>query len=84
MKDARIVVKGRCDATVAIDGHDIASAVRSFSLRHQAGQGVPSLELDLLVVPFEFEGKVQVRIKPETLDLLIRLGWTPPAAADRA
>ncbi len=67
------------DTTVAIDGHDIAPAVRSLSLSHDGDNRGPVLELDLtwITVDLATEEAVVV-LTPATHEALVKLGWTPP------
>lgn len=64
---------------VELSGHDISSALTGVSLRLEAGS-VPTatLEMALWEMPTELD-MVQVKVPDETRELLVRLGWTPPA-----
>lgn len=64
---------------VELSGHDISHALTGVTLRLDAGS-VPTatLELALWEVPAELDA-VEVKVPDETKDLLVRLGWTPPA-----
>lgn len=35
-------------------------------------------ELRILAVPTEFTGEAELSLPPETAELLVKLGWTPP------
>lgn len=70
---------GRSDQVVTLDGDDISRLVRSVSIDAEAGH-IPSVRLELAV--FEIESAAEgtkVHIASGTEDLLVRLGWTPPA-----
>jgi hypothetical protein len=64
---------------VFLDGEEISSAIRSISIEAEAWQA-PVVSLELAV--FEIESVVdqtKIHIADSTVDLLKRLGWTPPA-----
>lgn len=64
---------------IELDGVDIANAVTGLSLR----MGVDSLpEVTLGVMLHELDTELEhprVNVPDTTRDLLVRLGWTPPA-----
>ena len=64
---------------VELSGHDISRALSGVSLRLEAGC-VPTATLDLVLweMPTELDA-VQVKVPDPTKELLVRLGWTPPA-----
>jgi hypothetical protein len=64
---------------VQLDGEDISSALTGMRL-HLAAGSVPTatLELALWEAPTELDA-VRVMVPDETRELLVRLGWTPPA-----
>ncbi|MFM9634759.1 hypothetical protein ACKI10_45340 [Streptomyces galilaeus] len=64
-------------AIVEIDGQDVSSVVRGFTLDGKVGNR-HELVLDLLVDVGEVSGKAHVHIPPATAALLVDLGWTPP------
>lgn len=75
---------GRYDQVVKLDGEDISKAIRSLSINAEAGQ-IPEVELQLAVFEIEVGGppelgmaETKIRIFDETVELLKRLGWTPP------
>jgi hypothetical protein len=67
---------GHC---VELDGHDIANAILGLTVAFKGGE-MPTASLDLVLdeIPTETED-VRVHLPDETRDLLVRLGWTPPA-----
>ncbi|MFG2269128.1 hypothetical protein ACGFNY_05060 [Streptomyces chartreusis] len=69
---------------VELSGHDISHALTGVTLRLDAGS-VPTatLEVALWEVPTELDA-VQVKVPDETRELLVRLGWTPPAEEDQS
>jgi len=70
----------RTNAKIMVDGVDVARATRALMFRHSAG-GRPELELDLCwadVSEIQSED-VKVYLPPATCEVLIHLGWTPPA-----
>lgn len=64
---------------VELSGQDISNALSGLSLRLEAGC-VPTATLDLVLweLPTELD-TVQVKVPDATKELLVRLGWTPPA-----
>ena len=65
--------------TVELDGEDISSAIRSMTLDVEAAQP-PTVHLNLVVFEIETDlGETRIHITDSTVDLLKRLGWTPPA-----
>lgn len=81
---ARITVKGP-KSGITLDGHDISHGIRGGTIRFQLAE-YPTLELELVAAPIEWEGEVAVRLhlEPAARDLLIRQGWTPPADVQNA
>lgn len=64
--------------TIKIDGQDVSTAVRRIELAHQAWD-LPEIELTLLAVSHAVDAQARVHIDSASRDLLIALGWTPPA-----
>lgn len=71
-------------AKVVLDGQEIQNALRGVTLT--MGMHEVTAHLDLAVTEFtRFEGSdVQIQIRDEVRDLLIRHGWTPPDESDPA
>lgn len=71
------------DASVKLDGVNVADAVRGVAVIMRAGD-LPQVDLDLVVVDvsMELDGS-QILIPAATRHLLIELGWTPPQAPYR-
>lgn len=69
---------GRYDQKVELDGADISRLVRSVSIDAEAGV-IPSVRLELAVFEVESVAEGKIHIASGTEDLLVRLGWTPPA-----
>ena len=68
---------------VELDGKDISHLVRSVSIDAEAGH-FPTVRLELAVFEMEFAtGETRIHVAPGTADLLVDLGWTPPAEATR-
>ncbi|MFD8805570.1 hypothetical protein [Streptomyces sp. NPDC059597] len=65
-------------AQVELDGQDIAKALTGLTLRLGVGH-LPTATLDLIVHDFGAEADVRFVVPDECRDLLVRLGWTPPA-----
>lgn len=68
------------DASIVVDGQDLANVTRAFTLRSRVGD-IPVLTVELqLVAGAELDAAgVVVSLGPETRAALIALGWTPPA-----
>ncbi|MBX9392271.1 hypothetical protein K4749_01320 [Streptomyces sp. TRM72054] len=64
---------------VELDGHDIANAVLGLTVTFKGGEP-PLATLDLVLdeIPTETD-EVRVHMPEATRELLVRLGWTPPA-----
>lgn len=64
---------------VDLDGQDVACALTGISLRIDGGPVVTAV-LDVVAdeIPNDL-GEVRVHLPEKTRDLLVRLGWTPPA-----
>lgn len=64
---------------VELDGQDIANSVLGLSLDLKGGyETTATLHLVLDEAPTETD-QVSVRLPDATHELLVRLGWTPPA-----
>lgn len=74
----RVVAKGATGGTVELDGEDISNTVRGLDIQLRVGD-IPKVTLDVVVVDLsnETDGAAAL-IRPETRDLLVKLGWTPP------
>ena len=64
---------------VELDGIDIANSILGLTVTITAGE-MPAATLNLVLdeIPTDTD-EVRVRLPQETRDLLVRLGWTPPA-----
>lgn len=64
---------------VVLDGQDIANSILGLTVAFKGGES-PAATLDLVLdeIPTETDD-VRVHLPEETRDLLVRLGWTPPA-----
>jgi hypothetical protein len=81
MTNVRFTNKGAVgiDTELELDGHDIRNHVSGLTLSAQIGEPV-RITLDVPVHKVtEYEGDAVVRLKPELEEILINLGWTPPA-----
>lgn len=64
---------------VELDGHDIAHLILGLTIAIKGGEmSTATLNLVLDEIPTETDD-VRVHLPQETRDLLVRLGWTPPA-----
>jgi len=76
----------RGDQVVTLDGENISPAVRSLSFEVAAGEA-PKITLQPAVFEFDTEpseielglAATKIHIAEETVELLKRFGWTPPA-----
>lgn len=64
---------------VELDGVDVSRALLGLTLTVRAGD-MPSVALDVIAeeIPTEL-AEVRVYLPDATKELLVRLGWTPPA-----
>jgi len=71
--------KDRGGQVVELDGVDISRSLIGLSLNVRAGD-MPSVVLDVIAeeIPTELD-EVRAYLPDATKDLLVRLGWTPPA-----
>lgn len=71
---------GYKDMRLTIDGTDISPrALAGLSVRADAYE-VPQITLDLSVLDITMlSGEVEILIPRKTRELLVELGWTPPA-----
>jgi hypothetical protein len=65
-------------AQVELDGQNIANVLTGLTLRMGVGE-IPTATLDLVVFDLGAEAEVRFEVPDECRDLLVRLGWTPPA-----
>jgi phage protein D len=64
---------------VHLDDQDISAALHGLTLRLDSGD-VPRATLDVIALDIStYSDDAQVHLPPATRDLLVRLGWTPPA-----
>lgn len=74
--DGPLPVKG---VMVSLDGAEIQNELRGLRL-HMAADRITTVELDVSVVDMtEVDTEVKAFIPAGTRDLLIKIGWTPPA-----
>jgi hypothetical protein len=73
---AEIIIDPTGRGNIRIDGQDVSKAVRGFQLDSCVGE-ITTLALDLVMIRAEIEADTV--IVPQAYDLLVRLGWTPPA-----
>jgi hypothetical protein len=74
----RIVSSGHL-ARIDLDGQRIDDAVTAITVDMHSRE-LPQVQLDLVTPDLDMAlGRVHVRIDDTTKDLLIALGWTPPA-----
>lgn len=67
---------------VELDGIDIANSILGLTVTIKAGEETTAaLDLVLDEIPTEADD-VRVHLPDATCDLLVRLGWTPPAEED--
>jgi hypothetical protein len=66
--------------SVQLDGQEISRAIRGISFDASASgrPDPPKAVLDLVVWDWDIESDADVSIPDKTVDLLKRLGWTPP------
>jgi hypothetical protein len=73
------ITNGSVGGSLAVGGMDLANEVTGFSLSFRAGEGA-ALVIDM--IPGEvaaMTGDADVRVDESTRDVLVALGWTPPA-----
>jgi len=74
----RITTRAPHDATIEIDGRDVAPQCRAFTLTSDVHDGT-TLTLDVGIHRgAQYHGDAIVRVSPENEQLLVELGWTPP------
>ena len=76
--DLVLTENGGKGSRVEVDGQDVSALVRGVALASEVGQPT-SVELDLRCVTVHVAGEAQVEVDAPTRDLLLTLGWTPPA-----
>lgn len=64
--------------SVHLDDQDISSALQGADLKLRPGC-LPEVTLDVIVYDLSSEVEGTVVVPSETRELLVRLGWTPPA-----
>ncbi|MEV7154905.1 hypothetical protein AB0N77_09800 [Streptomyces misionensis] len=74
----RISGAGGPGAQVELDGQNIAGSLTGLTLRLGVDE-MPTATLDLLIHDFGAETEARFVLPDECRDLLVRLGWTPPA-----
>lgn len=68
---------------LALDGIDLSDGMRGATLDIQAGH-LPALTLDPIIKTSGTQvEQATVRLHPKAAELLIHLGWTPPADSVR-
>lgn len=80
-RTARIRSQGTM-GTVEVNDHDLSEATGGYTLVHKAGS-IAELTLDLVIHDTDIDGKMHVRIPPQTEAALVALGWTPPPKDER-
>lgn len=71
-------------AKLELDGVDISSAVSGVQVDMRPGQ-LPEVNLDVVGADSGFELDVaRVVVSSTSSDVLVQLGWTPPADKDQA
>lgn len=82
---SRLQISGTPDRKgfkVLLDGEEIQKGIRGLRLDMSGADGLPRLELDVLVFEVgDVDTEADVFIKDETRHLLVKLGWTPPPGA---
>jgi hypothetical protein len=85
MTEIRIIPNSPRPGTfqVELDGANVAGAITAATLELRGGE-VPVLTLEIVGVdvPGVEAGKGRVFIGADSVELLTRAGWTPPAAGD--
>lgn len=76
---AEISVSSTGTGSVVVDGVDVSSKTAALELRVRPGH-LTELSLDLRPRTVTVAGEVAVVLGDELQALLIKLGWTPPAA----
>ncbi|GHH30229.1 hypothetical protein [Streptomyces rubradiris] len=69
---------GRAGWAVELDGHDISRALVGLSLKLDSSP-LAEARLDVIAEELPIEAQVHVVLPDATKELLVRLGWTPPA-----
>lgn len=71
----------RAGAVVELDGLSIARSLTGLTLEMAYGTP-PTATLQLIGLMPSLSTEVDVQLHPETRDLLLKLGWTPPLPQD--
>jgi hypothetical protein len=68
-----------CTTKIYIDDHDVSSAFNGFTVKAGLYGGV-AVQLDAPIAELELEGDAtELELpRPETRELLLKHGWTPP------
>lgn len=81
MTQVRIAINGATarDGAIHLDGRDVSHLTRGLTLTAAVHEPT-RLSLDVLVTKAaEFDGEAVVSLAPDVAELLVGLGWTPPA-----
>lgn len=72
-------------ATVVLDGVELQDGLAGLTLTMCAGE-LPQLRLDPLVITtaVDYKGPAAAHVHPGAREVLIALGWTPPAHDEQA
>ncbi len=77
--EVQLETKGLRAATLVVDGKDLSNSARAVTITAEA-MAWPQVTLDLVVTKgAQYEGRAIVRLAPDVEEILIGLGWTPPA-----
>lgn len=69
--------------SIKLDDIEIGSAVTSIEIPHTAVGEVLMLNLGMaLLEGMRFKGSPYIGVSPESAEVLVRLGWTPPEGAE--
>jgi hypothetical protein len=81
MKERKLSISGGPGTyQVRLDGLDIANGIRNLTLQMGVDHDIPVATLDLVVWSVEdVELAAVPRVPDATRELLVGLGWTPPA-----
>lgn len=77
VRSLRISSEGHV-GSVQLEGHDISNATAGLDIRMRPGC-LPEVRLDVILYDLTSEVETTVTVPDATRDLLVRLGWTPPA-----
>ncbi len=82
MSKVEIAIDAVGNVTIAVEGNDISSAVRGFTVTSRVGS-LSQLRLDILAEATFLTGEMDVRMPDAVYALLCKAGWTPPASGER-